>query len=144
MLAVHIFSITHPGEFRKLFKYNHTLAITVAIRNAMRFLNIEYEVPVPDPYMMEKTILKKNEKGLANQPNLPVIEVTHQAGMIAQLESGRTSGKKRKITAKGPPAKLPRNWRLNPFFNSMEVSQATTIPQPTISPQNHLTTYSAV
>ena len=158
LLAVHIFSITRPNEFRKLFKYNRTLAIIFDIRNAMRFLNIEYEVAAPDPYVMGKTILKKNEKGnlhltrlydqveqernstdvrlsitsrslekvrsVANQPSLSAKEITRRAIMTAELELGRTSGRKRKISTNGPPAKLPnpRNRRLNPFFCSPEVS----------------------
>ena len=104
----------------------------------MRFLNIEYEVPVPDPYVTERTILKKNEKSLANQSNLPVNEVTHQAVITAQLEPGRTTGRKRKTTTKGPPAKFPnpRNWRLNPFFNSIEVSSSHHQPS---EPSHHPT-----
>ena len=61
-LSVHIFSITRPNEILKLFKYNRTLPVIFYLRNAMRFLNIDYEVPVPDPYVTEGTILKKNQK----------------------------------------------------------------------------------
>ena len=42
-LSVHILSVTCPDEFRKLFKYNRTLSLIFNIRNAMRFLNIDYE-----------------------------------------------------------------------------------------------------
>ena len=123
----------------------------------MRFLNIEYDVQAPDPYVIEKTILKKNEKGglhltrlhnqmeqkrnptdmrlfitsrsietvrsVANQSSLSAKEVVHRAVVTAERELGGTSGRKRKISTNGPPAKPPnpRNRRLNPFFSSPEV-----------------------
>ena len=34
-LSVHIFSITRPNEFRKLFKYNRTLLVIFDLRNAI-------------------------------------------------------------------------------------------------------------
>ena len=63
-------------------------------------------------------------RSVANQPSLSAKEVAYRAVKTAQLELGRTSGKRRKIFANGPPAKLPnpRNRRLNPFFCGPEVS----------------------
>ena len=34
-LSFHIFSITRPNEFRKLFKYNRTLPLIFDLRNTM-------------------------------------------------------------------------------------------------------------
>ena len=62
-LAVHTFTIKKPGAFRGLMTCKRILATIYDIRNLLRWSNIDYTVPSPDPYTLDETYDKKADKG---------------------------------------------------------------------------------
>ena len=62
-LSVHIFSIENIAGFCSIVQFRRTVATIFNIRNTLRHLNIDYNVPVPDLYTADDVTQKRQEKG---------------------------------------------------------------------------------
>ena len=83
-LAVHLHSVQNHEAFRTLVHFNHTVKLILDIRKMLRQLNIPFETPDPDPYVMEVAVLKKSMKG--NQHILRMQQEVVRQQQVADMQ----------------------------------------------------------